>query len=76
MHCLPILCSNFDFSQIALQLDYRDSIAAEINDGRKHLFDGKVKPRKVKNSVPHDLGNLLYCFWKNRGNSKVIYFIL
>lgn len=29
----------------------------EINDERKHLFDGKVKPRKVKNSVPHDLGD-------------------
>uniref|UniRef100_A0A1L8E229 Non-lysosomal glucosylceramidase n=1 Tax=Nyssomyia neivai TaxID=330878 RepID=A0A1L8E229_9DIPT len=43
--------------QVSLQYDFRDSIFAEISEPRKCLYDGKVSPRKAKNSVPHDLGD-------------------
>lgn len=43
--------------QVSIQYDYKDSIEREITEGRKHLYDGKVIPRKIKNSVPHDLGD-------------------
>lgn len=44
-------------SQVSVQYDLKDSIAHEIEEPRKHLCDGKVAPRKIKNSVPHDLGD-------------------
>lgn len=53
-HALVSLWPNL---QISLQYDFRDSINVEINDQRKHLYDGKSASRKVKNSVPHDLGD-------------------
>lgn len=53
-HALAYLWPNL---QISLQYDFKDSIFAEIKEGRKHLYDGKVTPRKVINSVPHDLGD-------------------
>lgn len=40
-----------------MQYDFKDSVATEINDSRKHLYDGKFIPRKIKNSIPHDLGD-------------------
>lgn len=43
--------------QVSLQYDFKDSIYHEINDARKHLYDGKYIPRKIKNTVPHDLGD-------------------
>lgn len=42
---------------MSLQYDFKDSIFAEICDTRKHLYDGKILPRKIKNSLPHDLGD-------------------
>uniref|UniRef100_A0A336KNI8 CSON012927 protein n=1 Tax=Culicoides sonorensis TaxID=179676 RepID=A0A336KNI8_CULSO len=53
-HALVSLWPNL---QVSLQYDYKDSVAAEINDERKHLFDGKIAPIKIKNTVPHDLGD-------------------
>lgn len=43
--------------QVSLQYDFKDSISKEIVDTRKHLYDGKSAGRKVKDSVPHDLGD-------------------
>lgn len=40
-----------------MQYDFKDSVYTEINDSRKHLYDGKFIPRKIKNSIPHDLGD-------------------
>ena len=31
---------------------------------RKHLYDGKSCPRKVKNTVPHDLGDPAEAPWQ------------
>lgn len=42
---------------MSLQYDFKDAIAANLTDTRKMLYDGKVMPRKVKNCVPHDLGD-------------------
>lgn len=53
-HALAGLWPNL---QVSLQYDFRDAIAAEITDGRKHLYDGSVSARKVADSVPHDLGD-------------------
>ncbi|XP_053672231.1 non-lysosomal glucosylceramidase isoform X1 [Anopheles nili] len=53
-HALASLWPNL---QVSIQYDYKDSIDREISDGRKHLYDGKIIPRKIKNSVPHDLGD-------------------
>nr|XP_040239251.2 non-lysosomal glucosylceramidase isoform X2 [Anopheles coluzzii] len=53
-HALASLWPNL---QVSIQYDYKDSIEREITEGRKHLYDGKVIPRKIKNSVPHDLGD-------------------
>ncbi|XP_062545738.1 non-lysosomal glucosylceramidase [Armigeres subalbatus] len=53
-HALASLWPNL---QVSLQYDYKDSINQEITEGRKHLYDGKIIPRKIKNSVPHDLGD-------------------
>lgn len=43
--------------QVSMQYDYKDAVTAEINDERKHLYDGKIAARKIKDSVPHDLGD-------------------
>nr|CAD7428729.1 unnamed protein product [Timema monikensis] len=43
--------------QLVLQRDFCDSICEENVTRRSHLYDGKVTHRKVKNSVPHDLGD-------------------
>lgn len=53
-HALANLWPNL---QVSLQYDFKDSIHAEITDLRKHLYDGKSIPRKIKGSVPHDLGD-------------------
>ncbi|XP_058446852.1 non-lysosomal glucosylceramidase [Malaya genurostris] len=53
-HALASLWPNL---QVSLQYDYKDTIYREISEGRKNLYDGKVMPRKIKNSVPHDLGD-------------------
>ncbi|XP_049549134.1 non-lysosomal glucosylceramidase isoform X1 [Anopheles darlingi] len=53
-HALASLWPNL---QVSIQYDYKDSIGREISEGRKHLYDGKVIPRKIQNSVPHDLGD-------------------
>lgn len=53
-HALANLWPNL---QLSLQYDFRDSIFTEITEPRKHLYDGKSSSRKVKNSVPHDLGD-------------------
>lgn len=53
-HALANLWPNL---QISLQYDFRDSISTEITDKRKHWYDGKSSSRKVRNSVPHDLGD-------------------
>lgn len=53
-HALANLWPNL---QISLQYDFRDSIFMEITEPRKHLYDGKSSGRKIKNSVPHDLGD-------------------
>ncbi|XP_052852653.1 non-lysosomal glucosylceramidase isoform X1 [Drosophila gunungcola] len=53
----PALAHLWPNLQVSLQYDFKDAIAAELNDTRKMLYDGKVMPRKVKNCVPHDLGD-------------------
>lgn len=40
-----------------MQYDFKDSISQELPETRKHLYDGKSCPRKVINTVPHDLGD-------------------
>lgn len=53
-HALANLWPNL---QVSLQYDFRDSILASMPVLRKMLYDGKMTERKVKNSVPHDLGD-------------------
>lgn len=53
-HALASLWPNL---QVSLQYDFMDSIYTEINDTRKHLYDGKAAARKVLHSIPHDLGD-------------------
>lgn len=53
----PALAHLWPNLQVSLQFDFKDAILAELNDSRKMLYDGKVMPRKVKNCVPHDLGD-------------------
>ncbi|KAG4076220.1 hypothetical protein HA402_014769 [Bradysia odoriphaga] len=53
-HALASLWPNL---QVSLQYDFKDSIYTEITESRKNLYDGKYTSRKVKNSVPHDLGD-------------------
>lgn len=42
---------------MSLQYDFKDSITQEMPEMRKHLYDGKSCARKIKNTVPHDLGD-------------------
>lgn len=53
----PALAHLWPNLQVSLQFDFKDAILAELSDTRKMLYDGKVMPRKVKNCVPHDLGD-------------------
>ncbi|XP_030242996.1 non-lysosomal glucosylceramidase isoform X1 [Drosophila navojoa] len=53
----PALAHLWPNLQVSLQYDFKDAIGAELNDTRKMLYDGKVMPRKIKNCVPHDLGD-------------------
>lgn len=53
-HALASLWPNL---QVSLQYDFMDSIYTEINDTRKHLYDGKTTARKVIHTIPHDLGD-------------------
>ncbi len=43
--------------QLSLQYDFAETIPYEDPRTRIHLFDGKRAPRKVKDSVPHDIGD-------------------
>ncbi|KAJ2950098.1 hypothetical protein O0L34_g11440 [Tuta absoluta] len=43
--------------QVVLQYMYRDTIEIESEKSRTSLYDGKYVKYKVKNSLPHDLGN-------------------
>ncbi|XP_063225117.1 non-lysosomal glucosylceramidase isoform X3 [Bacillus rossius redtenbacheri] len=43
--------------QLCLQRDFCDAVPREIATRRSHLYNGKVAFRKVKNSIPHDLGD-------------------
>lgn len=40
-----------------LTVRLKDSICQELPEIRKHLYDGKSCARKIKNTVPHDLGD-------------------
>ncbi|BES90672.1 Non-lysosomal glucosylceramidase [Nesidiocoris tenuis] len=42
--------------QKSIQYDFRDSILAEDKTPVWYLYDGEVGPRKVKDTVPHDVG--------------------
>lgn len=61
----PALAHLWPNLQVSLQFDFKDAILAELNDSRKMLYDGKVMPRKVKNCVPHDLGDPDEGKWRN-----------
>ncbi|XP_041983726.1 non-lysosomal glucosylceramidase [Aricia agestis] len=43
--------------QVVLQYMFLDSITVEEKKVRKSLYDGKVVKYKIKNSIPHDLGD-------------------
>ncbi|XP_049867777.1 non-lysosomal glucosylceramidase isoform X2 [Pectinophora gossypiella] len=43
--------------QVVLQYMYRDTIALESEKSRKSLYNGKNVKYKVKESIPHDLGD-------------------
>ncbi len=43
--------------QEVLQYDIRDTLEQENKTQRWHLYDGKSQDRKVKNTVPHDVGD-------------------
>ncbi|KAF2897843.1 hypothetical protein ILUMI_08327 [Ignelater luminosus] len=51
------LAMNWPHLQLSVQYDFRDSIFMEIPTHVKMWYDGHVVERKVKNSVPHDLGD-------------------
>ncbi|XP_048004282.1 non-lysosomal glucosylceramidase isoform X2 [Leguminivora glycinivorella] len=43
--------------QVVLQYMYRDTIALETEKCRTSLYDGKTVKFKIKDSIPHDLGD-------------------
>lgn len=51
------LIMNFPLLQLVLQYDFKDAITLEILEKETMLYDGQVVPRKVKNTVPHDVGD-------------------
>lgn len=42
--------------QVVLQYMFRDAIAVESPKLRQSLYDGKLCKFKIKDSIPHDLG--------------------
>lgn len=42
---------------------FKDTITIESKNNRKSLYDGKNVKYKIKNSIPHDLGDP--CKYKN-----------
>lgn len=51
------LAMNWPKLQHVLQLDMRDAIFAENSSTRTALYDGVETVRKIKNTVPHDIGD-------------------
>ncbi|KAF5300882.1 hypothetical protein FQR65_LT09044 [Abscondita terminalis] len=51
------LIMNWPNLQLSLQYDMKDFIGMEDHDLKKMWYDGAVVPRKVKNTVPHDVGD-------------------
>lgn len=51
------LIMNWPLLQLVLQYDMKDTIFVEIKDKIWMLYDGQRVERKIKNSVPHDVGN-------------------
>lgn len=51
------LIMNFPLLQLVLQYDFKDSIYMEITEKEKMLYDGQIVERKIKNTVPHDVGD-------------------
>lgn len=51
------LMMNFPLLQLVLQYDFKDAIYLEIPEKETMLYDGHVVERKVKNTVPHDVGD-------------------
>lgn len=51
------LVMNWPLLQIVLQYDMKKFISMEIKETMWMLYDGHRVERKVKNSVPHDVGN-------------------
>lgn len=51
------LAINWPILQMCLQYDLRDSIFVEIPDTMTALYNGVKAERKVKYTVPHDLGD-------------------
>ncbi|XP_017769202.1 PREDICTED: non-lysosomal glucosylceramidase [Nicrophorus vespilloides] len=51
------LSMNWPMLQQTIQYDIKDSIFREISDNIQELFNGHMCKRKVKDSVPHDLGD-------------------
>lgn len=43
--------------QVVLQYMYRDTIELETEKCRPNLYDGKSVKFKIKESIPHDLGD-------------------
>lgn len=51
------LTMNWPNLQKTLQYEFKDCIFSQNHDRRRMWYDGKVVERKVKNSVPHDVGD-------------------
>ncbi|KRT79580.1 hypothetical protein AMK59_7208, partial [Oryctes borbonicus] len=51
------LIINWPCLQVCLQYDYRDSVFVEQPQKVRMLYDGKKAKRKVKNTIPHDVGD-------------------
>lgn len=43
--------------QASLQYEFRDTVSVEDKTEWATLYDGIKQPRKVKGSVPHDIGD-------------------
>lgn len=51
------LVMNWPMLQLCMQYDMKDAIGMEVPEEVTMLYDGARVKRKVKNTVPHDLGN-------------------
>lgn len=49
------------YFQVVLQYMYKDSIGLESEKSRTSLYDGKSVKYKIKDSIPHDLGDPGWC---------------